>query len=197
MVILSHQVPNKDFTSTSVFQATKSHWVPCYLLAEKQRSVWRQLVSGTVHNIFVNYSCGKQHATSSFPLSRKKIHRTNNVANVLWIISKGVAISFEAEFFIIVLLWVKDPSESFAVKKVQMQSKILCPLWVNIVRGECFLMHNNIGDYDISVISFTVHSFFIVNYCETFDSLSSSLWNLSMYVTFHKSVGIKKLVIQS
>ena len=30
------------------------------------------------------------------------------------------AISFEAEFFIIVLLWVKDPSESFAVKKVQM-----------------------------------------------------------------------------
>lgn len=57
-------------------------------------------------------------------------------------------------------------------------------------------MHNNIGDYDISVISFTVHSFFIVIYCETFDSLSSSLWNLSMYVTFHKSVEIKKLVIQ-
>lgn len=65
----------------------------------------------------------------------KKIHRTNNVANVLWLISKGVAISFEAEFFIIVLLWVKDPSESFAVKKVQMQSKILCHLWVNIVQG--------------------------------------------------------------
>ena len=57
-------------------------------------------------------------------------------------------------------------------------------------------MHNNIGDYDISSISFTVHSFFIVNYCETFYNLSSSLWNLSMYVTFHKSVGIKKLVIQ-
>lgn len=29
------------------------------------------------------------------------------------------------KLFIIVLLWVKDPSESFAVKIVQMQSKIL------------------------------------------------------------------------
>ena len=57
-------------------------------------------------------------------------------------------------------------------------------------------MHNNIGDYNISIISFTVHSFFIVNYFESFDSLSFSLWNLSMYVTFHKSVGIKKFVIQ-
>ena len=39
------------------------------------------------------------------------------------------------KLFIIVLLWVKDPSESFAVKIVQMQSKILCHLWVNIVQG--------------------------------------------------------------
>ena len=58
-------------------------------------------------------------------------------------------------------------------------------------------MHNNIGDYNVSIIlSFTVHSFFVVYYCETFVSLSFSLWNLSLYVTFHKSVGIKKLVIQ-
>ena len=58
-------------------------------------------------------------------------------------------------------------------------------------------MHNNIGDYNVSIIiSFTVHSFFVVYYCETFDSLSFSLWNLSVYVTFHRSVGIKKLVIQ-
>ena len=58
-------------------------------------------------------------------------------------------------------------------------------------------MHNNIGDYNVSIIiSFTVHSFLVVYYCETFDSLSFSLWNLSVYVTFHRSVGIKKLVIQ-